>query len=291
MVHTSVQQFITGNSKPASYKFYIVTEDDFQSNRHHFVALWRRKVLFRCTVYQRPPLCCILHFISPCFPQHHCWTLSEENTGGEEGKTVPARIDISELMREAPLFQRMMLNGTAALYAQVETEKGGRAEAEAARTLRAAAARVRQVAAAARRAAAVRRGEAAPRPLLPAGGRVAAKKIRQPVVASKLAEAVEIGLTSRLWQMVGEYMERHCPQWALLAELAMVVVPGSVEDERTFSGLNFIHSPQRSCLVNPHLTDSLRMFLSKTWDVGNFPYNQALVHWHNAASIRGRYHK
>ena len=110
-------------------------------------------------------------------------------------------------------------------------------------------------------------------------------------VQYKLAEAVEIGLTSRLWQLVGGYMEDHCPEWARLAEMAMVMVAGSVEDERTFSGLNFIHSDQRSCLVNPHLTDSLRMFLCKTWDVGTFPYNQAMLHWHNAAPIRGRYQK
>jgi hypothetical protein len=40
----------------------------------------------------------------------------------------------------------------------------------------------------------------------------------------------------------------HIPVWALLAEMSIVLALTSVEDERTFSALNFIKSDRRSRL-------------------------------------------
>ncbi|KAG1679015.1 hypothetical protein FOA52_013079 [Chlamydomonas sp. UWO 241] len=71
--------------------------------------------------------------------------------------------------------------------------------------------------------------------------------------------------------------------------LAIVMVPVSAEDERLFSALNFIKSKARSRLQNPHLTDALRLFFSKAFDVLTFPYAEALKAWKEAAAVRGRY--
>ena len=98
----------------------------------------------------------------------------------------------------------------------------------------------------------------------------------------------------QLWNMVetrGRVMAELCPEWVKLAKLTITLIPGSVEDERTFSGLNFIHSDLRSRLVNPHLSNALRLFLQSKWSVDEFPYDIALRHWHNAAELRGRYTK
>ena len=57
----------------------------------------------------------------------------------------------------------------------------------------------------------------------------------------------------------------NCSEWVCLGELALVIVPGSVEDERIFSAMNFLKSDLRNRLVNPHLTDALRIFSSHAY--------------------------
>jgi hypothetical protein len=43
-------------------------------------------------------------------------------------------------------------------------------------------------------------------------------------------------------------------EWVKVAELVMVMVPGSVEDERMFSTLEYIRYSQRNRLHVQHLT-------------------------------------
>ena len=57
----------------------------------------------------------------------------------------------------------------------------------------------------------------------------------------------------------------------MLAELALVMVPGSVEDERLFSAMNFIKNVLRNKLKNPHLTAAVRLFFSRQFTVKTFP--------------------
>ena len=75
----------------------------------------------------------------------------------------------------------------------------------------------------------------------------------------------------------------------VLAELALVMVPGSVEDERLFSAMNFIKNELRNKLKNPHLTAAVRLFFSRQFTVKTFPYMEALKAWRAAAAKRGRY--
>ena len=80
-----------------------------------------------------------------------------------------------------------------------------------------------------------------------------------------------------------------CSEYLVLAELALVMVPGSVEDERLFSAMNFMKNDLRNKLKNPHLTAEVRLFFSRQFTVETFPYMEALKAWRAAAANRGRY--
>ena len=81
----------------------------------------------------------------------------------------------------------------------------------------------------------------------------------------------------------------NCSEYLVLAELALVMVPASVEDERLFSAMNFIKNDLRNSLKNPHLTAAVRLFFSRQFTVETFPYMEALKAWRVAAAKRGRY--
>jgi len=59
----------------------------------------------------------------------------------------------------------------------------------------------------------------------------------------------------------------HFGAWVKLAELVMVMVPGSVEDERMFSTLKYICNPQRNKLQVQYLTCCARGFRSSAFSV------------------------
>jgi len=79
----------------------------------------------------------------------------------------------------------------------------------------------------------------------------------------------------------------HFGAWVKLAELAMVMVPGSVENERMFSTLKYIRNPQRNKLQAQHLTCCARGFRSSAFSVENFPYPEAIMEWLSAKKRRG----
>ncbi|KAG1673755.1 hypothetical protein FOA52_002324 [Chlamydomonas sp. UWO 241] len=105
-----------------------------------------------------------------------------------------------------------------------------------------------------------------------------------------VADHMGVGFITRLWRELTSHTGFSCPTFELLAELAIVMVPVSVEDERLFSALNFIKSKSRNRLQNPHLSDALRLFFSNTFDVLTFPYAEALQAGKEAVD-RGRYNK
>ena len=90
-----------------------------------------------------------------------------------------------------------------------------------------------------------------------------------------------------LTQYEAFHINCQCPEWTRLAELALVIVPGSVEDERVFSAMNFIKSALRNRLVNPNLTNAMRIFTSQAYAVATFPYKEALQIWKEAKQRRG----
>eukprot|EP00983_Pelagomonas_calceolata_P109909 1159611-Pelagomonas_calceolata.AAC.8 len=78
-----------------------------------------------------------------------------------------------------------------------------------------------------------------------------------------------------------------CPEWMKLAELALVMVPGSVEDEHMFSTLKFLNSTQP--LQEKHTNVCARGFKRMEYDLMSFPYPDAIGWWLDAKKKRGRY--
>ena len=62
-------------------------------------------------------------------------------------------------------------------------------------------------------------------------------------------------------------------------EMSLVLVPGSVEDERIFSLMKLTKSYLRNALINPHLSEAVRVFASSLYSVSDFPYQEAIAGW------------
>ena len=102
------------------------------------------------------------------------------------------------------------------------------------------------------------------------------KTLQQAPLSAKefWGEATRLGV----WDRFGE--------WVKVAELVMVLVPGSVEDERMFSTLKYICNPQRNRLQAQHLTCCARGFKSSAFGVESFPYPEAILEWLSAKKRR-----
>jgi hypothetical protein len=74
-----------------------------------------------------------------------------------------------------------------------------------------------------------------------------------------------------------------------LGELVLVMVPGSVEEERTFSTMGFIKNELRNRLGEEHLNSAVSMFSQKHFSLQSFPFDRAVAEWRLAAEERGRY--
>ena len=69
-------------------------------------------------------------------------------------------------------------------------------------------------------------------------------------------------------------------------EMSLLLVPGSVEDERIFSLMKLIKSYLRNALINPHLSEAVRVFASDLYSVADFPYTEAVKAWTKAKKRR-----
>ena len=83
----------------------------------------------------------------------------------------------------------------------------------------------------------------------------------------------------------GAFLNR-CREWLNVSKIALVMIHVSVEDERLFSALNYIKSDIRNRLINPNLTNAVRMFVSDRFDLTSFPYAEALDHWNSTKTRR-----
>jgi hypothetical protein len=94
---------------------------------------------------------------------------------------------------------------------------------------------------------------------------------------------------TRLWQtldanttLVGQF-----PEYIKLAQLAMIYVLGSVEDERCFSFLTFLKDKLRNRLASDHLSLVMGMYAQDVFTLQNFPYDPCFQTWVHFAE---RYH-
>ncbi|KAJ9522872.1 hypothetical protein QJQ45_023657 [Haematococcus lacustris] len=95
-------------------------------------------------------------------------------------------------------------------------------------------------------------------------------------------------LLSEFWKKLHASMASQLSEFCKAATLLIVTVPGSVEEERSFSAMNFIKDERRNRL-GANLSSTLRVYLDKTFTLKTFPYKEAIDYWMAGASARGRY--
>jgi hypothetical protein len=85
---------------------------------------------------------------------------------------------------------------------------------------------------------------------------------------------------TKLWRIIdASNMLRHgLSEYLTLAEIAIVLVLGSVEDERTFSTLSFMKDRVRNRLET-HLPMVVTMHSQSFYDIDSFPYGLAYSEW------------
>ena len=90
--------------------------------------------------------------------------------------------------------------------------------------------------------------------------------------------------STKLWHYVAcnRALVSNFPEFAKLAEIALVQVLGSVEDERTFSSLSFLKDKTRNRLDNAHLSLVVGMHAQEAYTLKTFPYDACFQQW-NAA--------
>ncbi|GLC37874.1 hypothetical protein PLESTB_001485400 [Pleodorina starrii] len=109
--------------------------------------------------------------------------------------------------------------------------------------------------------------------------------------AAKLAHRKLLGdtPTARLWRIISSSgaMESSVSEFAALAQLVFVMVPGSVEDERRCAAMAYVQDPTRNCLLHEHLGLCVRMFTQDLFDLRSFPFAEALKKWREAMPATG----
>jgi len=93
---------------------------------------------------------------------------------------------------------------------------------------------------------------------------------------------------TRLWRFLDSctvLRVKAFPEYYRLAEIAVVQVLGSVEDERCFSSLAFLKNKLRNSL-DTHLECVVGMYSPKLFSLESFPYEAAYTEWAAAADCR-----
>jgi hypothetical protein len=94
---------------------------------------------------------------------------------------------------------------------------------------------------------------------------------------------------TKLWRTLdaNNALVAHFPEYVKLAQIAMVHVLGSVEDERAFSSLTFLKDKLRNRLSSDHLGIVVGMHAQNVFTLENFPYDTCFQTWvHSAEHYR-----
>jgi hypothetical protein len=85
---------------------------------------------------------------------------------------------------------------------------------------------------------------------------------------------------SRFWAAMcsSPIMEGHVSEFAALARILITLVPGSVEEERLFSAMNFLKHKLRSRLTTG-LVPAVRVFTDRRYKLSAFPIKEATNKW------------
>ena len=103
-----------------------------------------------------------------------------------------------------------------------------------------------------------------------------------------LTEELDQGWLPAFWaklSMLVAFKDEKVAAFAQLAEILIVMVGGSVEDERVFSAASFLLNKQR-CSLDGSLEKLVRLKVQGFYKLDTFPYALALKEWHAAKDRR-----
>lgn len=100
----------------------------------------------------------------------------------------------------------------------------------------------------------------------------------------------DVNPLTRLWRLLSANFHTNSlfSEYVKLAEIAMVHVLGSVEDERCFSSVSFLKDKLRNALEE-HLPLVVGMYSQKIYTIESFPYDSTFDKWNKGAQKHGRY--
>src|ERR1700738_3303695 len=95
---------------------------------------------------------------------------------------------------------------------------------------------------------------------------------------------------TRIWRTISasRVLAHGLPEYLKLAEITLVHVIRSVEDERVFSSVSFLKTKLRNSL-DPHLGLVVGMYSQNMYTLQNFPYDVVFDSWTNVAPVNGYY--
>ena len=98
--------------------------------------------------------------------------------------------------------------------------------------------------------------------------------------------------TASFWHTCSNSVELKCSlsDWLSLANIALVQVFGSVEEERLFSKLAFVKEERRNRLLLDHLNVCLVLATQRMWAFRDFPFLRAVQKWFEAKKRRTAAH-
>lgn len=90
---------------------------------------------------------------------------------------------------------------------------------------------------------------------------------------------------TRLWRTLDANiaLARQFPKYIKLAQLAIIHVLGSVEDERCFSSLTFLKDKLRNRLASNHHSLVMEMYAQDVFTLQNFLYDPCFQSWVHSA--------
>lgn len=100
--------------------------------------------------------------------------------------------------------------------------------------------------------------------------------------------AMPDGAVAELWRRAEQVkgLKEQCPEVFKYAEVCIVLVQTSVEDEARFSNMKYLKNKQRNRLGEEHCELSMRMFVQPFFKLAAFPVVDAVRVWMEAANRR-----
>jgi hypothetical protein len=108
------------------------------------------------------------------------------------------------------------------------------------------------------------------------------KQMMRAQASKVMKKPIDINPVMRLWRSIdaNSYLRHALSEWLILAEIAMVIVLGSVQDQSTFSIVSFMKNRLRNRLsTNLGLVVGFKS--QRFYTLDTFPYDSAYESWHD----------